>query len=183
MNDEALNKKLEHFQSTKQMIPIQATEGCPAEYQSELRRLSEVFLDATNKRQKADEELKKLKASEESAEKQMIRFLDSINSTGIEFADLGNFSKKESIHANILQSNEPQVFDYYKSQRREKEFFEVKLRKGNLDHEIRSLIIEAEHKEGGLEKSGNLQLPPGITIFKKMKIGVTKRNHQFELSR
>ncbi|MFC1616766.1 hypothetical protein ACFL2K_00940 [Candidatus Margulisiibacteriota bacterium] len=179
--DKSLDQEIAEFQDNKQMIPLQDVEGCPEKYKPELRRLCEEYLSYLNKRTKVDDELKKLKAAEELAEKSIIRFLETINSTGMNFTDLGNFSKKDAIHANLLKENELRLFQYFKAQRREKEFFEVKPRMGNLNTEIRELIKHAEHKEGGLNKKENLELPPGVTYFKKIKMGITKRNHQFQI--
>lgn len=179
-NDEELDQKIQEYQLNKHLMPLETIEGCPEEYKPELRRLCEEYLSLLNERTDLDEELKKLKVAEEITHNNLCRFLDTINSTGMNFSDLGNFSKKESYYANLLKENETRLFQFYKAQRREKEFFEVKPRTVNLNAEIRELIKEAEFKEGGLEKTGNLELPPGVTYFKKTKIGITKRNHQFK---
>jgi hypothetical protein len=151
---------------------------------------AENYLQSCNKYKKAKAIADDLKVESDAAGAAMINYAKELGvlttEINLQYDGMATFKIKESYFGNVLKENRAKVFTFFKQQRREKEFFELKERQSNFNAYVKEKLEECKrNKKGGedLIKEVELNLPEGLTLGRKHKITLSNRNDDFGMKK
>ena len=147
-------------------------------FTASIQKFAEDYLGKYNRYLIAKAHMEELKSESDQAEAAMIRFAKQVGfdaKTEITLPNIGKFAIKEKFVANILKDNILTVFAFFKEQGREKEFFELAIRKSKLNEFVKEQIVLAVKTQ---EKPS---FPDGLTVVPLKSVSISQRNPQFGL--
>lgn len=167
------------------LIPLEEFKEAESNFVVQFKDYAENYLKAYNKYSKSKAETDELKSLSDAAEYAMINFAKDLGILATEvnlaFDGMASFKIKETYFGNIPKDNKAKVFAYFKNQKREGEFFELSVRKSEVNKFIRERINEAKVRQKQ-NKGGEalvIDLPDGITLGKKYGVSLSNRNSGF----
>lgn len=182
MDTNILDQELEQFQNTKgDPVPIEQDNSSEMSepFKKKLKEYSAFYLSKYNEYLKAKAEADRLKTESDAAECSLIAFANSIgadsNATIFTFEGMGKFTLKESYFGNVTSNNVEQVYHFFKGQKRERDFFQLGVRKAKINEYVREKVKTAEENGGDVKSL----IPNGITVSRKQSISISKRNTEY----
>lgn len=183
-----LDQEMADFQANKgDPIPIETNPEMaqiPEQFKKKFRELAASYLSQYNRYLKAKSEADRLKTESDIAEHTILKFAKDVglaaNKTELTFTGLGKFSIKETFFGNVTKPNIGKVYAFFKDQKRESEFFQLSVRKAEINKYVREKVqeTEMENPEGG---ANQINLPDGIDCAVKTSVSVTNRNPDFTI--
>lgn len=185
-----LDKEIEDFQQNKEdPTDIVMEEALESGFTGKFREVAETYLMSYNKYLKAKAVMEDLKAQSDANEMEMIDLAKTLGVLGSEleltYEGLAKFKIKQSFFGNVTKANKAKVFSFFREQKRENEFFELSVRKAEVNKYVREKIDECKRankaNKGGEEGGEEIKpdLPEGISFGKKHGISLSNRNSDF----
>lgn len=188
IQESELDQQMANFQANKgDPSPIETSPEMaqiPEQFKKKFRELATSYLSQYNRYLKAKSEADRLKTESDIAEHAILKFAKDVglaaNKTELTFTGLGKFSIKETFFGNVTKPNIGKVYAFFKDQKREGEFFQLSVRKAEINKYVREKVqeTEMENPEGGVNK---INLPDGIDYVVKTSVSVTNRNPDFTI--
>lgn len=183
--NEELDQEMEALEQVPEPLPELFSEPIE-EYEDAYRKLSENLLALSNKYAKAKEETDLLKAQRDKAEYDLTSFYtrhkdvcpDSVTYTG-----LGTFKQREEVYGDVAQADIDNIFNFFKDQKREDEFFKLAAIKTSFNKFVREKQAEFNEAQQKVEQISSQvrQLIKDNADGKHTELINQLSNHQKEL--
>jgi hypothetical protein len=178
-----IDKELNELQENKpEMVPIEALdEAVQGAFDKQFKEYAERYLSSYNKYVQAKAVMDDLKNKSDAAEVAMISFARDIgvltSEVALTYDGMGTFKIKEAYFGNVTKANRAKVFAFFRNQKRENEFFELSVRKAEVNKFVREKVDKCKKNSKGGEIEPDL--PDGVSFGKKHSVSLSNRNSSF----